>query len=64
MIKAAKGYENLIKFNFYTYDPVGRDVIIPVFSKNEDEAWDQFRLIYGKDVLVDQVICSHSKFDS
>lgn len=52
----AKGYEGETKFNFYTYDPAGRDVIIPIFAKDEDEAWEKFDRVYGTNTVVDQVI--------
>lgn len=56
MILQAKGHEGETKFNFYTYDPAGRDVIIPIFAKDEDEAWEKFDRVYGTDTVVDQVI--------
>ena len=56
MIKQAKGFDGEVKFNFYTYDPVGRDKIIPIFAKDEDEAWEKFDRVYGKDTPVDKVV--------
>lgn len=44
------------KFKFYTYDPAGRDVVITVFAKDEDEAWEKFDKAHGTDTIVDQVI--------
>ena len=56
MIVQAVGFDNEVKFKFYTYDPVGRDVIITVFAQDEDEAWDKFDRIYGEERIVDQMI--------
>jgi len=56
MIVKAKGFEGEIKFKFYTYDPVGRDAIILIFAKDEDEAWEKFDRIYGTDTIVDQML--------
>lgn len=56
MIKQAKGFDGEVKFNFYTYDPAGRDVIIPIFAVDQDTAWDKFDRIYGSEVPVDQVM--------
>ena len=56
MILQAKGYEGETKFNFYTYNPVGCDVIIPIFAKDEDEAWKKFDRVYGADTPVDKVV--------
>lgn len=56
MIVEAKGFEGEVKFKFYTYDPTGRDTIIPIFAKDEDEAWEKFDRIYGSETIVDQVI--------
>ena len=47
---------NEVKFDFYTYDPTGRDIVLPVWAIDEDAAWDKFDRIYGKDMIVDQVI--------
>jgi len=48
--------EGTAVFNFYTYDPTGRDVIIPIRAKDEDEAWDTFDSRYGSETMVDQMI--------
>ena len=56
MIKQAGGFEGEVKFKFYTYDHTGRDVVIPVFAKDEDEAWEKFDRIYGKDTIVDRML--------
>jgi hypothetical protein len=53
MIVEAKGFEDESRFKFYTYDPTGRDVIIPIFARDEDEAWAKFDRIYGNEVIVD-----------
>ena len=44
-----------MKFNFCTYDPTGRDVVIPVWAKDDDEAWAKFDRVYGNDTPVDLV---------
>jgi hypothetical protein len=54
VVKAARD-ANEVKFNFYTYDPTGRDKVIPIWAKDEDEAWEKFDLIYGKDTPVDKI---------
>lgn len=51
----ANGTEVETKFDFYTYTPAGRDVIIPIFAVTEDEAWVKFDKAYGKDTPVDMV---------
>lgn len=56
MTVEAKGFEGEIKFKFYTYDLVGRDVIIPIFADDEDSAWEKFDRIYGTDTIVDRMI--------
>jgi hypothetical protein len=48
--------EGLAQFKFYTYDPTGCDVIIPVWAVDEDAAWVKFDGVYGKETAVDQVI--------
>lgn len=55
MMVNSENISDEVKFNFYTYDPNGRDVIIPIFAKDEDEAWDKFDRIYGSDTIVDQL---------
>jgi hypothetical protein len=55
MIKEAKGVEGETKFNFYTYDPAGRDVVIPIWAADQDAAWGRFDRIYGEDTPVDMV---------
>ena len=35
------------KFMFHTYDPVGRDVVIPVWAVSEELAWKSFKITYG-----------------
>lgn len=44
---------------FYTYNPTGKDVVIPIVAKTENEAWSLFQSIYGS--CVDQVI-EHKTF--
>lgn len=60
MIKKSKTKDNLKVFNFYTYDPTGRSVVIPVRAANKDDAWTQFQKTYsdhhGQVPLVDFVI--------
>ena len=55
MIVQATKSENEVKFNFYTYDPMGRDIIIAIYAGNVDAAWAKFDKIYGKDTPVDAV---------
>jgi hypothetical protein len=45
-----------VKFNFYTYNPAGRDVIIPVWAVDMDAAWAKFDKLYGADTPVDDVV--------
>lgn len=47
---------NEYHFEFYTYDPTGRDVIIPIRATSEDEAWSKFKRAYGTNTIVDQII--------
>ena len=48
--------EGEVKFNFYTYNPAGRDVIIPVWAADMDAAWAKFDQVYGADTPVDNVV--------
>lgn len=47
-------------FRFYTYDPTGRDVVIPIRGIDENDAWDTFDAMYrdreGNVAVVDQVL--------
>ncbi len=43
------------QFKFYTYDPTGRVVTIPIWAATELEACDKFDLIYGTETIVIQV---------
>lgn len=51
-----KCLEGTAVFNFYTYDPTGRDMIIPIRARDEDEAWETFDRVYGTETIVDQII--------
>jgi hypothetical protein len=55
MLVQAKGLEGQTKFVFYTYDPIGRDVKIPLWAEDSDAAWAKFDRVYGKDTPVDWV---------
>ena len=50
--------EGQVQFKFYTYDPTGRDIVLPVWAENESAAWAKFNAIYGKDTVVDDVVRS------
>jgi hypothetical protein len=53
-----KNEKEMKKFKFYTYDSLGRDVIIPIIAASEEAAWDEIHFLYNKNSLfVDQVIC-------
>lgn len=54
-IKKAIGFKDETCFKFYTYDPAGRDVVINVFAKDENEAWQKFDRVYGPNTPVDMV---------
>lgn len=56
MTDQEKNFAGKVKFNFYTYDPAGRDVVITLFAKDEDDAWNKFDRTYGRDFYVDMVI--------
>jgi hypothetical protein len=47
-------------YEFYTYNPVGRDVIIPIRGIDEDDAYNTFKELYrdinGSVPLIDQII--------
>lgn len=55
MTVQAKGFEGQVLFNFYTYDYVGRDVVIPIFAETQHAAWERFTRVYGKEFPVDMV---------
>lgn len=46
-------------FKFFTYDPTGRDVVIPIRGIDENDAWESFDATYrdrdGNVPMVDQV---------
>ena len=48
--------ESEIRFLFYTYDPAGRDCVIPIYACCEDTAYRKFRRMYGADTIVDQIL--------
>lgn len=54
MIKKSK--DNRKIFNFYTYDPTGKDVIIPVRGIDENDAFEIFRKIYGLILLLTKLL--------
>lgn len=56
MIKDTVNAAGETRFKFYTYNTVGRDVVITVFAKDEAEAWAKFDHCYGNWRAVDQVI--------
>lgn len=43
-------------FLFYSYDALGRDVIIPVEAENRDAAFAEFDFLYGPDTPIDMCI--------
>jgi hypothetical protein len=34
-------------FKFYTYDRVGKDIIVDITAASKEEAWEKFRTYYG-----------------
>jgi hypothetical protein len=44
-----------VKFSFYTYNPIGHDIVVTVYAQDVDDAWAQFDEVYGKDTPVDAV---------
>ena len=40
-------------FQFYTYDPCGRDTVITLQANSCAEAFRKFDQIYGEDTLID-----------
>jgi len=45
-------------FDFYTYDPTGKDVVIPIVANSEEEAWVHFENVYHSyvDMMVARVL--------
>ena len=43
-------------FEFYTYDAYGKDAIIPVDARNEDEAYYTFIDLYGSGAVIDMIV--------
>ena len=44
-----------VKFSFYTYNPIGHDIVVTVYAEDVDDAWIQFDEVYGKHTPVDAV---------
>lgn len=51
-------YEEQYKFMFYTYDNVGRDVVLSVNASTRGKAIKEFDKVYGSDTPVDFIIKS------
>jgi hypothetical protein len=49
-------------YKFFTYDPTGKDCIIPIRARSRDEAFDKFDRTYGFDTPVDFVVAAEDEY--
>lgn len=49
-------------FLFYSYDALGRDVVIPVEAVDRDDAFEVFDFHYGPDTPIDCVVEKQQEF--